>query len=84
MVDGGWLVDGSGVGRRVWDDGIGEARTSCGLAGIPWQHRRDNLVRCPQNWELSRRLVASDDRLFVTLGYGEPATALDKLSFPLK
>jgi len=34
--------------------------------------------------ELSRRLVASDDRLFVTLDYGEPVTALDKLSFPLK
>ena len=27
--------------------------------------------------ELTRRLVASDDRLFVTLGYGEPLSALD-------
>jgi len=27
--------------------------------------------------ELTRRLVAADDRLFVTLGYGEPLSALD-------
>jgi outer membrane protein assembly factor BamB len=41
----------------------------------PWEDRFRGFRTGPS--ELSRRLVAVGDRVYVTLGYGKPATALD-------
>jgi outer membrane protein assembly factor BamB len=41
----------------------------------PWENHMRPFRSGPA--ELPRRLVASDDRVYVTLGYGKPVTALD-------